>query len=545
MTSEIDGRVGHWRGRGQGAAPRGGRKPARLVTSLVEAVAQMATAADCLGAVRRVRAMDRRWRRLVDLTACGATVTSLTAAVILLVGGFPTDRGSPVYTVFLVCYGAALVACTVALVGPRSSPTDPADSLRGSETTRPAGCRRYAVALLDCALIAGSIVLLEWETLLGARSRAGKPDLVQLMFVMVAPVASLILATGAVLVAWFGRPRFRAALVVLGAGLIADGVFLYCTAQDRRYFPPWTTGGFAVACLLVLLAGLAPLRPHAHRNGPAPSWPRAMWMDALLPYAVLGACGLLLAGRLSTGGQLDRYETYGMLSLLLVTFARQMVTSSEKTRLLAETRETERELRYQAFHDPLTGLANRTLFTRQLRRALAPDTDAANHSAQPEAPQPVSVLMMDLDEFKRVNDTFGHAVGDELLQISAERLRAGTRTADTVARLGGDEFAIILHGGCSDTPCQVGERLATAVQAPCELAGRLYTPSASFGLVTLDPAALPASPDILLHQADQAMYTAKRARTRKLVIYRPDLPTLTDHRPGSRALDYRPTHLAV
>ncbi|WP_131802349.1 GGDEF domain-containing protein, partial [Parafrankia soli] len=185
---------------------------------------------------------------------------------------------------------------------------------------------------------------------------------------------------------------------------------------------------------------------------------------------------------------------------------------------------------------PLTGLANRTLFTRRLQRALTQgtDSDTTHTPAVTSGEDTVSVLFLDLDGFKKVNDTFGHAVGDELLQISADRLRAETRAVDTVARLGGDEFGVILDGGGPDDPRRIGERLATAVQAPCLLAGRPYTPRASLGLVTLDSTSTstrPATPDILIHQADLAMYTAKRAQTGGLVIYQPDPPTPHDHHP--------------
>ena len=103
---------------------------------------------------------------------------------------------------------------------------------------------------------------------------------------------------------------------------------------------------------------------------------------------------------------------------------------------------------------------------------------------------------------------------------------------DTVARIGGDEFAVILDGGGPDHPWRVGERLATAVQASCLLAGRPYAPRASLGLVTLGGSADRLdSPDLLLHQADLAMYAAKRERAGRLVVYQPGLATLTNDRP--------------
>ena len=95
---------------------------------------------------------------------------------------------------------------------------------------------------------------------------------------------------------------------------------------------------------------------------------------------------------------------------------------------------TEEDIRYQALHDPLTGLPNRTLFLDRLEQALA----------SPETP--VAVVLLDLDNFKLVNDSLGHSAGDELLMEIAPRLRTAVRPGDTIARLGGDEFVVLLEG---------------------------------------------------------------------------------------------------
>ena len=107
------------------------------------------------------------------------------------------------------------------------------------------------------------------------------------------------------------------------------------------------------------------------------------------------------------------------------------------TRDVSERRRLEEQLIHQAFHDPLTGLANRALFRDRVSHALA--------LAQRRG-TPVTVLFLDLDDFKTVNDSLGHAEGDRLLIAAAERFLACARSADTVARLGGDEFAILIEG---------------------------------------------------------------------------------------------------
>jgi diguanylate cyclase (GGDEF)-like protein/PAS domain S-box-containing protein len=158
----------------------------------------------------------------------------------------------------------------------------------------------------------------------------------------------------------------------------------------------------------------------------------------------------------------------------------------------------EEELRRQATTDPLTGLLNRTAFSDRLT--------AATVTIDPAAPP--AVLFVDVDDFKTVNDTLGHAAGDELLVTVAARLSADVRTDDVVARLGGDEFAVLLTSADGDRLRDVADRLLTALRAPMELAGTTVTITASIG------AALGAPGDTaerLLHSADTAMYSAKRS----------------------------------
>jgi diguanylate cyclase (GGDEF)-like protein len=156
-------------------------------------------------------------------------------------------------------------------------------------------------------------------------------------------------------------------------------------------------------------------------------------------------------------------------------------------------------LRHQAFHDNLTGLANRSLLHEHLRQALA----------RARRGSPVAVLLIDLDGFKAVNDTYGHAAGDQLLVAVAQRLRDGVRGADTAARLGGDEFAVLLDG--MDSPQDailVAERLLASIQEPVFAGGVELTPAGSLGVaVWRDHADI----DALLHDADTAMYAAKTA----------------------------------
>jgi diguanylate cyclase (GGDEF)-like protein/PAS domain S-box-containing protein len=169
------------------------------------------------------------------------------------------------------------------------------------------------------------------------------------------------------------------------------------------------------------------------------------------------------------------------------------------TRDVSERKRLEEQLTHQAFHDPLTGLANRALFRDRVSHALA--------LAQRQL-HPITVLFLDLDDFKRVNDSLGHAEGDRLLIAAAERFLSCARAADTVARLGGDEFAILLeHAAGPDGRAELLERLATAMSHPFTLSGNQVQVTASIGVAT---AGAGDSADDLLRNADVAMYAAKR-----------------------------------
>jgi diguanylate cyclase (GGDEF)-like protein len=160
------------------------------------------------------------------------------------------------------------------------------------------------------------------------------------------------------------------------------------------------------------------------------------------------------------------------------------------------------ELRERSLHDPLTALANRSLFFDRVGHAIA------RLGRQPG--EMIAVLFIDLDNFKTVNDTLGHARGDRLLALVAERLETVVRKADTVARLGGDEFALLLEGVTSvEGPVIVAERALKLLSTPFELHGHSVNVSASIGIAVQTDATTGA--EALIHEADAAMYEAKRA----------------------------------
>ena len=160
-----------------------------------------------------------------------------------------------------------------------------------------------------------------------------------------------------------------------------------------------------------------------------------------------------------------------------------------------------RDVRWQAGHDVLTGLPNRALLADRFERALA---TAQRHQDN------LVVCLLDLDEFKPVNDTYGHAVGDRLLVKAANRLTAIVRAEDTVARMGGDEFVLLLGGVASREEVHLTlERILNAMSAPYLIDGKTITVSGSIGAVLYPED--DADSDTLLRHADQAMYQAKQS----------------------------------
>ena len=188
---------------------------------------------------------------------------------------------------------------------------------------------------------------------------------------------------------------------------------------------------------------------------------------------------------------------------------------TQRTEALAEA---QRQLERLALYDQLTDLANRTLLGDRMRQALA----RAERGAAPPA-----VLMLDLDGFKAVNDSFGHAVGDQLLVEVARRLRAVARESDTVARLGGDEFALVVADATREQVLAVAERIMTALREPVLAGSRTCWVSTSIGVRF---AQVGETAGVLLRDADTAMYVAKGRGHGGVQVYEPTMHAEALHR---------------
>ena len=225
---------------------------------------------------------------------------------------------------------------------------------------------------------------------------------------------------------------------------------------------------------------------------------------------LMGESGLI--GSIVIANRMTAGTTFGDDDLrLLETLANQAAVALENGQLeqsLAELSRLKEQLRYQAYHDPLTGLANRSLFVQQVDEALS----------RPVAGRVPVVLFVDLDNFKDVNDSLGHAAGDRLLVAVAERVRACVRTGDVAARLGGDEFAILLGDdrGLS-AGVMVASRLIDAMAMTVPVEGQELLVTASIGIAA-GPEGVGRA-DELLRNADVAMYRAKQAGKNRFAVF--------------------------
>ena len=208
---------------------------------------------------------------------------------------------------------------------------------------------------------------------------------------------------------------------------------------------------------------------------------------------IVGATAMLLVSTLFTS----------ILDARLQTTARRLTRSLQESN--AKLKAANAALQKQAFADALTGLPNRLLFEDRLIHALL-RLERANHHRTTER---LGVLFVDLDGFKPINDSFGHAAGDAILQNAAQRLRHEARESDTVARVGGDEFLVLLEDVGSAADCMgVASRILASLAQPFDLSGKQVQISCSIGVVVHPDH---GERDKLVANADAAMYAAKRA----------------------------------
>jgi diguanylate cyclase (GGDEF)-like protein len=293
-------------------------------------------------------------------------------------------------------------------------------------------------------------------------------------------------------------PMARIAAWPMVAAPVVQGIAAFLPGSFQRHDHYYV---FMVLLLPSLLIAVGPRiqELRARIGDPAGSARRRPY--SLLPYG-MSALTFVVFILVLPGDTSTRLwgATAGVVVITALVAGRQLIAFQDNVRLVqrldvAVDRLVDQEtmLREQASTDGLTGLANRSRFNEELSTALAGVTATA-------------VLLIDLDDFKTVNDTMGHAAGDALLVSVASRLSAAVRDHDLVARLGGDEFTVLLHSG-PEGAGRVAADILRRLAEPLTLEGRIITTRASIGVAC---ARIDEEPSALLSNADIAMYEAKR-----------------------------------
>ncbi|SDY90626.1 diguanylate cyclase (GGDEF) domain-containing protein [Micromonospora pattaloongensis] len=379
--------------------------------------------------------------------------------------------------------------------------------------------------LLDAGVVGGGLAALAW-VLFVERSLAHVPHNGQLAVTVTRLLLDLILLVMALRLLLTTRVHtasFALLLVAFGALLASDAATLL-QIQDVYGHPAAHTGWHLWSALL----GAAALHPSMARttdlsesDEPVPSRGR------LIIFTVSAFVASVLTVYAAARTTPDRWAhllvialiaaTVSVLSVLrlgiVAAVAHRRATelnahAAQLGRALHEQRLLQDQLSHYALHDPLTNLANRTLLQRNLERP----------AGGPHAPR--GLLLLDLDGFKDINDSYGHPVGDELLVQVAHRLSGHVRESDTVARLGGDEFAILLEGRTAQQTTLTAERVVTALQAPFRVADRDLYLTTSIGLLPLTGAIDAAD---ALRDVDLALYAAKSGGKNRVALYHPQL----------------------
>lgn len=368
---------------------------------------------------------------------------------------------------------------------------------------------------LDGLIVALSLFLLSWVTALRSVYEANREDSFALALAMLYPVSDLMLVAIAVLVlSRADRGRLvPMALLTVGLALItvSDSIFAWLTTEDAYASGhPVDIGWLAGAVVLGAAALLSRRTPAPVEDAPVVPTPTSVWLPYLL---------LLVGGTVACIVVLDGVLRPTVLSILIVICVRQTLASWENRRLLSAVAE-------QALRDPLTGLANCALFNDRLAHAML---------LRQRGGGAVAVLSLDLNDFKLVNDSFGHAAGNELLNMVAQRLVSCVRAGDTVARLGGDEFAVLLEDDV-DHSAGVAHRIVEAFDAQFTVDGHdlLMRPSVGLAVAADDEPGLSA--EELFKRADAAMYAAKRARAHGVHEFTPEMRLSHPDGPGASPL---------
>lgn len=363
----------------------------------------------------------------------------------------------------------------------------------------------------DGTIVAGSLFAISWALVMGEVYRAGAASRFHFALLMAYPIWDVVLVTVAAVVLVSAGPAQRPALTLVTLGLIAmavaDSGYAYLSARSEYFSGNAVDIGWVAGFLTLTVAAVAgrEVRPDDPAADELPGW-ASVWV----PYVPLMIAVVVAAAQPPDQLASSPVLPVGVL-LFVAVVARQFLAVSENRRLV-------KVIADQALHDSLTGLANRSLFNDRLSHAM--QLRERNQGA-------VAVIAMDLNDFKLVNDTLGHPVGDEVLKRTGERIAGCVRAGDTVARLGGDEFAVLIEGSVDHAEL-VAHRVIEAFDKPLLVGDQELLIRPGVGLAVVPPGNRDISGDELLRRADVAMYAAKRSRTGGVHTFTPEMQLASD-----------------
>jgi diguanylate cyclase len=338
-------------------------------------------------------------------------------------------------------------------------------------------------------------------------------------------VIELVVVVAGVLMAVIYRPDrpYRANYLLLSGSIVviaaSDRLVAYFRSVGVEGGELWGGIAFVLGPLMLAFAVL-----ELPRRRPARDEAAMDWAQLILPYSGFLGVAVLFAFHLSIGRQLSAILNAATVLMVLLVASRQVVAVRAQRLLTHQLYEVQSRLAHQVHHDPLTGLPNRVLFAQRLEDAMRDGQFV--------------LIYVDIDDFKEVNDRFGHAGGDELLCAMGGRLKRCLRKGDMLARIGGDEFAILIEGD-SEAPQIVADRIRVALRDPFAVHGSSVQVRASMGLVRPGADGHAPTSDDLLRQADISMYAGKRLGKDTAVIHRPssglaaDFPTVLRQAKGA------------
>jgi diguanylate cyclase len=397
--------------------------------------------------------------------------------------------------------------------------------------TRHGGFSRSS--LIDGCIVGVGVGVLFWVFFMAPSLRGSDASLISQLVAVAYPIGDVIMLVAAARLALSGGIKsvsFMFLLTGMVAWIAADIAYTQLAVLGTYYGGHPSDAGWLIGYTCFAISGLHPSMSRLSARAGEHQYPRRLtiallttttllapvayaadvtWFGGTQDYVIVASSALLFVLVITRIG--------GLLNTLDGTVHHLRTQSRALQTSLAEGERLTKELHHRALHDPLTGLANRSLFFDRVEQALKRARRRGG---------PIVVMLLDLDNFKIVNDSLGHFAGDVLLCEIAARLEGSLRAPDTVARLGGDEFTVLLEDVADpDVAEQVARRVIQELSKPIELESTQVTVGASIGYVFCDVADMGAGtdPERLLRNADTSMYVAKDRGKGQVVRFTSDM----------------------